>query len=46
MSIFISDLAFGSERLISEAKLGVLVASVAAGIVGYLVLRKTLPPKA
>ncbi len=43
MSIFISDLAFDSERLISEAKLGVLVASVLAGIAGYLMLRKTLP---
>ncbi len=46
MSIFISDLAFDSERLISEAKLGVLVASVLAGIAGYLVLRKVLPPEA
>ena len=45
MSIFISDLAFASDRLISEAKVGVLVASVIAGIGGYLMLRKTLPPE-
>ncbi len=43
MAIFIAELAFTSEALIAEAKLAILVASVASGICGYLVLRKALP---
>ena len=43
MSIFISELAFTSEAIIDQAKVGILVASVAAGIVGALVLHVALP---
>ncbi len=40
VSLFISDLAFGDETLVSEAKLGILVASIAAGILGAVVLHR------
>jgi NhaA family Na+:H+ antiporter len=45
MSIFISELAFASDALIYQAKIGVLAASIAAGILGALVLHLTLPGK-
>ena len=44
MSLFISDLAFIQETNINEAKIGILVASLLSGVVGYIVLRKSLPP--
>ncbi|SEA29617.1 Na+/H+ antiporter NhaA [Microbulbifer marinus] len=41
MSIFIAELAFYSEQeLLIQAKAGVLLASVIAGVAGFLVLRK------
>jgi NhaA family Na+:H+ antiporter len=43
MSIFISNLAFQDEALIGQAKLGVLVASVIAGAVGFVILKRSLP---
>lgn len=47
MSIFITNLAFYfDESLIGEAKLGVLVASVIAGAIGFVILKKTLPAAA
>ncbi len=40
MSIFVSDLAFeGQEILIIQAKTGILLASLIAGITGYTILR-------
>ena len=36
MSLFIAMLAFGDETLLASAKLGVLIASVCAGIIGLL----------
>ena len=39
VAIFIADLAFSAEDLVESAKLGILVASTLAGILGYLVLR-------
>lgn len=40
MSIFIADLAFGSERaLVDASKMAILLASVAAGALGYCWLR-------
>ncbi len=41
MSIFISNLSFNSEILIDEAKLAVLLTSLIAGVLGYLILRKS-----
>lgn len=40
MSIFVSDLAFtGNDALIFQAKIGILSASLIAGLFGYLWLR-------
>jgi NhaA family Na+:H+ antiporter len=46
MSIFIAGLAFTDESLVSEAKIGILLASLISGVVGYLVLLRTLPRQA
>lgn len=40
MSLFITSLAFTSEELITQAKIGIFVASIVAGILGYMVLNK------
>jgi len=45
MSLFVSELAFESEVLLNGAKVGILVASLAAGVSGYLVLRASLPAR-
>jgi len=42
MSLFVSELAFGAGSQLDSAKLGILVASLAAGLTGYLVLRIAL----
>ena len=42
MSIFVADLAFiGNETLIFQAKIGILAASLFAGLVGYFLLKYT-----
>jgi NhaA family Na+:H+ antiporter len=43
MSIFISELAWTDESLIDQAKVGILFASVLAGVIGSIVLHLTLP---
>jgi NhaA family Na+:H+ antiporter len=45
MSLFVTELAFKDPVLINEAKVGVLAASVIAGVAGYLILNKILPRK-
>ncbi|MCP4766197.1 MAG: Na+/H+ antiporter NhaA [Gammaproteobacteria bacterium] len=45
MSIFISELAFTSDAVIDQAKVGILAASITAGVLGAIVLHFTLPPK-
>jgi len=45
MSIFISELAYTDELFIDQAKVGILFASLAAGIIGAIVLNVTLPKK-
>jgi NhaA family Na+:H+ antiporter len=41
MSIFVSDLAFeGQEELITQAKAGILLASILAGTIGYTLLKR------
>lgn len=40
MSLFISDLAFTSAANVDAAKIAILAASVIAGVVGYVMLRK------
>ncbi len=41
MSIFVSGLAFSEGSLLDFAKLGILVASLISGVVGYILLRMT-----
>jgi NhaA family Na+:H+ antiporter len=43
MSLFITDLAFDNEALIATAKIGILAASLSSGIIGYVVLARSLP---
>lgn len=40
MSLFINNLAFKDPALISQAKTGILFASIIAGVAGYLILNK------
>ena len=42
MSLFINNLAFTDAELINSAKMGILIGSLVAGLLGYLVLRFTL----
>ena len=44
MSLFISDLAFANSQLVETAKLGILVASLIAGVVGWAILRGASSP--
>ncbi len=39
MSLFISDLAFGGGPVLALAKVGILAASIVAGVGGYVILR-------
>jgi Na+/H+ antiporter NhaA len=41
VSLFIADLAFDSQALVDEAKIGIFVASVVAGAAGAVALRRT-----
>ena len=40
MSLFIAGLAYGDGPLLVFAKVGILAASIVAGVGGYLVLRR------
>ena len=46
MSIFIADLAFTSDSVVDHAKVGIFIASILAGVVGYFVLRGAVPESA
>jgi NhaA family Na+:H+ antiporter len=43
VALFITGLAFDHPILTDQAKLGIFVGSLLAGIIGYLVLRGTAP---
>jgi len=43
MSLFITDLAFDNEMLITTAKVGILAASLMSGIFGFILLARSLP---
>ncbi len=43
MSLFIAGLAFTDERLLIMAKVGILLASVCAGLIGSFLLRRVAP---
>ncbi len=45
MSLFIANLAYVDETLIAASKMGVIMGSLIAGVLGYLVLRFSLKPK-
>ena len=45
MSLFITDLAFSEGSLVEDAKLGILVASLIAGVVGWTILRGASRPR-
>ncbi|MNI99008.1 pH-dependent sodium/proton antiporter [compost metagenome] len=45
MSLFISNLAFTEVSMIEQAKYGILLASVTAGIVGSIALKRTAKSK-
>jgi Na+:H+ antiporter, NhaA family len=45
VSLFIADLAFANPTVIGEAKLGVLFASLLAGILGYALLQIPIKPQ-
>ena len=40
MSIFVSTVAFGTEDLLQVSKIGVLIASVISGLVGYAIVKR------
>ncbi len=42
MSLFIANLAYEEESLVKAAKMGIIIGSLIAGLLGYLVLRSTL----
>ncbi len=44
VSLFIANLSFGNnEVMLNQAKMGVLLGTVLSGIIGYIILSKTLP---
>jgi NhaA family Na+:H+ antiporter len=45
MSLFITDLAFPEDSLVEAAKLGILCASLIAGVVGWAILRGASHPR-
>lgn len=44
MSLFITNLAYNDEIFISAAKMGIILGSLIAGILGYMILRIQLKP--
>jgi len=45
MSLFITGLAFSSSEIISQATLGIFVASIVSGVLGFFILKFTLGKK-
>jgi NhaA family Na+:H+ antiporter len=43
VALFIAGLAFPEQRLLDHAKIGILLGSLASGVVGFLVLRLSAP---
>ena len=45
MSMFISSLAYSDAGLLNHAKIGILLGSLVAGVLGYVILRYSLKPE-
>ncbi len=45
MAIFVATLAFADEALLNQAKLGIFLGSILAGLTGFFILRKMFPEK-
>lgn len=45
MSLFISSLAFKTEELMSQAKIGIFFGSIMAGLIGFFILKSALKEK-
>jgi NhaA family Na+:H+ antiporter len=45
MSLFIANFAFNDVTLVTAAKMGVIIGSLIAGILGYLILKFSLKEK-
>ncbi len=45
MSLFINNLAYTNQVLIDSAKMGILLGSLVAGTLGYILIRLTVPAK-
>lgn len=43
MSLFISNLAYADAGILNQAKIGILIGSLVAGLAGYFILRFSLP---
>ena len=43
MSLFVTELAFVDPLLVAESKVGILAASLIAGIIGFILLNRSLP---
>jgi NhaA family Na+:H+ antiporter len=43
VALFIARLAFPEPRLLDQAKIGILLGSLASGVVGFLILRLSAP---
>ncbi len=46
MSLFIANLAFTSEELLTISKVGILTASLLSGLIGFFILKRSLAGKA
>ena len=44
MSIFITLLAYGNKDFVNNSKIAILIASILAGTIGFIVLKFTLKP--
>ena len=44
ISLFVAELAFNDRAIADAARVGILFGSIAAGVIGYFVLKAVLPP--
>lgn len=43
MAIFVATLAFSNETLLGQAKTGIFLGSIVAGLIGFFILKKMFP---